>query len=366
MSQFFGMLTLGLLTLLCTSSPDDPAPKAKVRSQAKAKPAVKAKRARTGVVARDPDVPPPCVHPQKVAAQGPPARSMPEFFERMGQNFMNNPAGGFDSWLGELARLEGPALEGVTLTVDEERRAGMKAREEYLKRAAADGHPIVRDPKRIAYLQALVDRLAARMKNRDRYPRIEVTIVDATISDGQSFPGGFLVFTSALLNEPDEATVAGVVAHELAHLDLGHVLGYARRSKLAEGGFSPPSGFGMPMDRAFTQQAALLGLMMNPFRPEHELEADCTATSWMFLEGYDPIALGRWFERLNQRRADQPDNPFFSFGRTHPYSLDRRREVIERTAQLKRWRPLAELGLFADNLRRLEPKARDGAAPAAK
>jgi predicted Zn-dependent protease len=363
MSHIIGVLTLGFV-ILCPSQGDDPPPKAKVRSQAK--PAAKARRARSVVVGSDPEVAPACVHPHKVAAQSPPARSMPELFERMGQSFMTNPAGGFNSWLDELARLEGPALEGVTLTAEEERRAGLKARDEYLKRAAADGHPIVRDPKRIAYLQALVDRLAARMKNRDRYPKIEVTIVDAKISDGQSFPGGFLVFTSALLNEPDEATVAGVVAHELAHLDLGHVLGYARRSKLAEGGFGPPSGFGMPIDKAFTQQAALLGLMMNPFRPEHELEADCTATTWMFLEGYDPAALGRWFERLNRRRADEPDNPFFSFGRTHPYSLDRRREVIDRTAQLKRWRPLAELGLFADNLRRLEPKARDGAAPAAK
>jgi beta-barrel assembly-enhancing protease len=281
----------------------------------------------------------------------------------MAQGFATNPAGGFESWLGELARLEGPALEGVTLTAEEERRAGRKARDEYLERAARDGHKVLRDPKRLAYLQALVDRLAARMKDRARYPKVEVTLIDATISDGQSFPGGFLVFTSALLDEPDEATVAGVVCHELAHLDLGHLVGYARRAKLLENG--PPGGqdFGMSFDKAFTQQAAMLGLMMNPFRPEHEIEADCTATTWMFLEGYDPSALGRWFERLNQRRRDEPANPFFRIGRTHPDSLERRREVVNRTAQLKRWRPQATLELFADNLRRLKPRVQDRVAP---
>ena len=78
------------------------------------------------------------------------------------------------------------------------------------------------------------------MSHRDRYPNIDVTLIDAPIPDGQSFPGGFLVFTTALLDEPDEATVAGVVAHELAHLDRGHLFSYARRSKLAETTYRNP------------------------------------------------------------------------------------------------------------------------------
>ena len=83
------------------------------------------------------------------------------------------------------------------------------------------------------YLKGLVAKFSKRMKNGARYPDIEVTLVDAPMADGQSFPGGFLVFTTALLDEPDEATVAGVVAHELAHLDRGHLNEYARRDKFA-------------------------------------------------------------------------------------------------------------------------------------
>ena len=81
--------------------------------------------------------------------------------------------------------------------------------------------------------------------------------------------------------------------------------------------------------------------MMNPFRPEHESEADCTSTTWLYRDGYDPRALVGFFERLHRRLGDGPVDPAFSFGRTHPYSLDRRRDVLDRLAQLQ---PVEEAG----------------------
>jgi predicted Zn-dependent protease len=284
---------------------------------------------------------------------------MPELFDRMMDNFARDPARGFAGFLDELANMEGPALEGVTLTIAEERQAGFKARTEYLEKATARGYKVVNDPKKLEYLKALIARFSDRMAHHDRYPNIEVTLIDAPIPDGQSFPGGFLVFTTALLDEPDEATVAGVVAHELAHLERGHLYGYARRSKLADATYRNPPGGEATFDQFFTRQAALMGLMMNPYRPEHESEADCTSATWLYLEGYDPRALVGFFERMHRRNNDQPDNPFFSFGRTHPYSLDRRRDVLSRLEQLQRWRRRDDLGLYADNLRKLEPRARD-------
>jgi len=316
-------------------------------------PAPKKKAAR-----RDRADPPPCLGASKGPAR-PPARSMPELFERMGDTFARDPARGFSGFLDELAGLEGPALEGVVLTPAEERRAGLKARTDYLDRAQARGFRVADQPRKLAYLKALVERFSGRMARRDRYPTIEVTLVEAPIPDGQSFPGGFLVFTSALLDEPDEATVAAVVAHELAHLERGHLYGYARRSKLAEATYRNPPDGAASFDRFFTRQAALLGLMMNPFRPEHEAEADCTSTTWLYLEGYDPHALVAFFERLHRRNRDLPVDPAFSFGQTHPYSLDRRRDVLDRLAELRQWRRRDDLGLFADNLRRLEPRARE-------
>jgi predicted Zn-dependent protease len=281
----------------------------------------------------------------------------------MGESFARNPATGFNDFLGELARMEEPALRGVSVSVAEERKAGLRAREEYISKARARGYQVVEDKIRLNYLDALVQRLAARMTHRDRYPKIDVGLINAPVSDGQSFPGGFLVFTTALLDEPDEATVAGVVAHELAHLDLGHLYGYVRRSKLAETTYSQPPGVGVSFDRFFTQQAALFGLLLNPFRPEHEAEADCAAATWMYQEGYDPRALVGFFERLHERKNDQPDNPFFTFGRTHPFSLDRRDYVRARLAQLQRWRPRDDLQLFAEDLRQFRIREKKEPAP---
>src|SRR6185437_2984311 len=162
---------------------------------------------------------------------------------------------------------------------------------EYLERARARGFRVVESPRRLAYLRALVDRFASRMTHRARYPNIEVTLIDAPVADGQAFPGGSLAFTTALLDEPDEATAAGVVAHELAHLDRGHMYDYARRDKLAEATYAPAGGRAPDFDQFMTRQMALVGLLMNPFRPEHESEADCESVTWLYLEGYDPRGL---------------------------------------------------------------------------
>jgi predicted Zn-dependent protease len=323
------------------------------------RPAPKKSRTTRKASPRDPNTPPPCASPQPKAAAQPPARTMPELFDRMMDNFARDPANGFNVMLGELANLEGPALEGVSLSKEEERQIGRKARTEYLDQAARRGFPVVNDARKLGYFRALVDRFSGRMAHRDRYPEINLTLINAPIPDGQSFPGGFLIFTTALLQEPDEATVAGVVAHELAHLDRGHLYNYVRRSKLAEATYQNPPGDNADFQQFFTRQAALLGLMMNPYRPEHESEADCTSATWLYLEGYDPSGLVGFFERLNRRNNDQPANPFFNFGRTHPYSLDRRRHVLDRLAQLQRWKRRDDLGLYPENLRKLEARARE-------
>lgn len=312
--------------------------------------------------------PPACPREARQArrsAASPPARSMPELFGRMGQSFAQNPASGFPAFLDELARLEAPALEGVRLSPEEERKAGRTARDEYLSKALAHGYRVAHDPDRLRYLKELADGLAVRMAHRARYPRFEVTLIEAPISDGQSFPGGFLVFTTALLREPDEATVAAVVAHELAHLDSGHLYEYARRGKLAEAAYGRPGNVSGPrFDTFFTRQAALLGLMMNPFRPEHEHQADCLAALWLFQEGYDPSALAAFLDRLDRRRGGGPPNPYFDFARSHPDAGARRDHVMTRLRQLRRWRPTAELGLYPDELAQLRCRLADRAADA--
>lgn len=352
----FGLACLFLLAPALAAPPDGPAPKAKAKSKARSRTKVRTKTSRN----RPASEPPACPNHQTARRpRRPPAQSMPEMFDRMMESFERNPAGGFQDFAAEMGD---SAVADVPLGIAEERRLGKGARAEYLQAAAARGFRKVEDPARVRYLHDLVDTLAPRMRHRARYPEIAVTLIDAPDADGQSFPGGYLVFTTGLLKEPDEATVAGVVAHELAHLDCGHLFDRARRYKLSNGAFQPQPG--VTFDQFMVRGFGALGSMFSPFRPEQELEADCTAATWLYQEGYDPRALVGFFERLHAKLRDMPDdNPFFRFGRTHPYSLDRRREVLDRTAQLRRWRVRRDLGLYPDNLRRLvvkghEPPAR--------
>ncbi len=197
------------------------------------------------------------------------------------------------------------------------------------------------------------------MTHRARYRDLDITLIDAPIADGQSFPGGSLVFTTALLKEPDEATVAGVVAHELAHLDLGHLYEYARRGKLAEATYGRPPGMGADFDQFFTRQMALFGLLMNPFRPEDEHAADCASTTWLYLDGYDPKGSRRLLRADAPTPARPAREPLLQL-RPVP-SLHARpplRHVLARLDQLQRWRPRHDLGLYAENLQKRESRFR--------
>jgi predicted Zn-dependent protease len=273
---------------------------------------------------------------------------MPEMFDRMMGHMARNPATGFADALKDQ---EAVAIRGTTLSAAEERRIGRKQRDAFLRTARTKGYTVREVARDVDYLKALVAKFKPRMKNRSRYPEIEVTLLDAPIPDGQSFPGGFLVFTSALLDEPDEATVAAVVAHEMNHLDRGHLNEYAKREKLADTMFKPsPDAFANPA-AMMNRGMALGSLMMDPFRPEHEHEADCAAATWLFQEGYNPHALADFFTRMNRRNRDQPDSPFWKIARSHPYSLARREAVLDRLAQLQRWKTRDNLGLFAQNLK---------------
>lgn len=308
---------------------------------------------------------PRCQHRHYASPRRAPAArspSMPEFFMTMGQRMAVDPARGMQSMIDELSKMDEPAMRDIRLSPAEERRIGKATLDEFLQKAAVAGYQVNRTEREVKYFEDLVETIARLMKNRDRYPEIEITLIDAPVADAYCLPGGYLVFTTGLLAEPDEATVISVVAHELAHLDLGHVYEYAKRSKLAETTFaSNPADF----NQFFTRGMALMGLMMNPYRPEHESEADCVATSWLYVAGYDPMALVGFFERLHDRLNDQPAGnapQFFAFARSHPFSLDRRREVLRRLDALRRWRPRADLGLYPDNLRSRTARLRAEAA----
>ncbi len=233
---------------------------------------------------------------------------MAELFDDMMSSMQNNPAGGFQDF---ASKQEQKALQEIRVSPAEERVIGKNLRDQYVREARALGYKQVHDPDKLAYLQDLVDGFSQLMAHRDRYPKIEVGLIDAPDPDAHAFPGGFVVFTTGLLKEPDEASVAGVVAHELAHLDRGHMYYLAKRVKLADTAFSVPPGGpnGFDPSKFMSRGMAVGNIMMTPFKPALELEADCQSTTWMYLAGYNPQALVGYFERLHRAFRTTPTTP---------------------------------------------------------
>ena len=164
---------------------------------------------------------------------------MSDLFNDMMSSMQSNPAGGFQDF---MSQQEQKAMRDIRVSAAEEHAIGKNLRDQYLSEAKAHGFHQVNDPDKLAYLQDLVDGFSQFMFHRDRYPKIEVGMIDAPDPDAQAFPGGFVVFSLGLLKEPDEASVAAVVAHELAHLDRGHMYYLAKRAKLADTAFAMPAG----------------------------------------------------------------------------------------------------------------------------
>ncbi|MEB3358957.1 MAG: M48 family metallopeptidase [Synechococcales bacterium] len=126
-------------------------------------------------------------------------------------------------------------------------------------------------------------------------------------------PGGFIYVTTGLLRAADnEAQLASVLAHEIAHVNERHSIQALRRAVLAQG-VAETAGLDMNTLAQIGYQIAV----DLPWSREFEYEADRVGLGILTNAGYAPIALINFFEKLQ----DRPLPP--EFLRTHPTSENR-------------------------------------------
>jgi predicted Zn-dependent protease len=188
--------------------------------------------------------------------------------------------------------------------------------------------------------QALVDRLGREIVRESAAGESPYEFEFSLLDDGQTInafalPGGPIFITDALFEALEtEAEVAGVLAHEAAHVVGRHSAEQIAKAKLTEGltgaaviaTYDPDN----PSSRQVAQMAALVGQLINmKFSREHELEADTLGVCFLSEAGYDPRAMLRVMEVLAQARQGQAPPEFFS---THP-NPDNRMENIRETIE---------------------------------
>jgi hypothetical protein len=163
-----------------------------------------------------------------------------------------------------------------------------------------------------------------RVPEQDRpYPMrgYRFLLVDSPTVNAVGCPGGFVVVTTGLVGQArSEDELAGVLAHEVAHVQRGHTMGpveAARRQEhLTEGVLRGTSD----LAHAFFGKVVTAGadfVLDRGFGKGNELEADGFAARILAAAGYDPAALPAFLSRLGGKSAK---GGFFS---RHPPARER-------------------------------------------
>lgn len=229
--------------------------------------------------------------------------------------------------------------------------------EHYLGRAVAAtilGHYRTFDDQDVLLYLNLVGRLLARASERpDTFGGYHFQVLDSDEINAFAAPGGLIFVTRGLLRCcSSEDAVAGVLAHEIAHVQYRHALQTLRHNRLAQGFrksrmTSTLTTAGVPMagrvgSAELIQLTASLEssigdvtdiLVRSGYSRRFEQEADLAAVEIMQRVGYDPRALVEVLQAMGQRLGYDRRG----FAATHPSSSKRADTVSPHVASVVPW-----------------------------
>lgn len=158
------------------------------------------------------------------------------------------------------------------------------------------------------------------------------TVLNTDDVNAFAVPGGYIYITRGLLNlAQDEAQVAGVLAHELAHIQAQHSAQQYSQTAIANIGVgllgAVIGGTGGQMASQAAGFGAQAGLMK--YSRDHEYESDSLGIRYMQTAGYDPEAMGHFLTILQKNTEFESringggGGPQFTFLSTHPSTPER-------------------------------------------
>ncbi|HWP42726.1 MAG TPA: M48 family metallopeptidase [Blastocatellia bacterium] len=170
--------------------------------------------------------------------------------------------------------------------------------------------------------------------NSDAKVPFTIKVLDSDDVNAFALPGGFFYVNKGLILAADnEAEIAGVMAHEIAHVAARHGVEQASKAQIANYAMIPlifmTGGLG-----AIAYNAAQIGvpLAFLKFGRGSEKEADKLGAQYAWASGYDPQSLITFFEKLEKKDKDKPGTLSKLF-RSHPPTPDRIEAVRELVAK---------------------------------
>lgn len=177
------------------------------------------------------------------------------------------------------------------------------------------------DPVVTEYVNRLSQNL---VRNSDARVPFTVKVIDSIEVNAFALPGGFLFVNSGLLLRTEsEAELAGVLAHEIAHVAARHGTKQATRREIADYLSMPLVFAGGWVGYAIRQLVALAVPMgFFEFTRGMEKQADTLGLEYLYRSGYDPLAFVDFFERVATLEKTKPGLVARMFS-THPMTAGR-------------------------------------------
>jgi Zn-dependent protease with chaperone function len=180
---------------------------------------------------------------------------------------------------------------------------------------------VVDDPIIAEYVNRIGQNL---VRNSDAKVPFTIKVLDTEEVNAFALPGGFFFVNSGLiLKAESEAELAGVMAHEIAHVACRHGTRQATKGDIAQIATIPLIFMGGWTGYAIRQAAGLaipMGFLM--YSRGMEAEADYFGLQYMYKAGYDPTAFVDFFEKIETLEKRKPGTVAKVFS-THPMTDDR-------------------------------------------
>jgi hypothetical protein len=182
---------------------------------------------------------------------------------------------------------------------------------------------LVTDPVVNEYVNRIGQNI---VKNSDCKVPFTIKVIDTDEINAMALPGGFFYVNSGLIMAADEeAELAGVMAHETAHVCAHHAareqtrLGYMQIGSiplyiLTSGSWT---GYGI-----YEASQLAIPVTFLQFSRQFESEADYLGLQYMYRAGYDPQAFIQFFEKIDALEKHKPGTLAKVFA-DHPQTPDR-------------------------------------------
>src|ERR671913_804767 len=200
-------------------------------------------------------------------------------------------------------------------------------------------YPIINDDSIEGYLERLGDRLVEAAPRELNHPAFEYSFTPVNLKDINAFalPGGPMFVNRGMIEAArGEGEVAGVMAHELAHVLLRHGTANASKQQGAQigaiAGAIAGAVIGGNLGQIVSQGSQFgLGTWLMKYSREYEKQADLVGAQIMARAGYDPRDLAGMFETIQKQGKGAPPQWLSS----HPNPGNRSQYIADEASKLQ-------------------------------